>query len=469
MKQIFFSLIVFLLTTFGGFAQSSYEFTHSLLKGKAMITAKTFFVDYGNGTGIARIRTDSPSGNDSTLIDYLATIEYTDKVSGCTTANRLYLRLDKKQVMFGTDSGLTIPKYFVFTLNAGSGFFEPFGFSDGINNCQDAVIPFSSIRSLAKKDLNKQYVLRYFTNQDQFFNSLFATQDRDLTILGQSVKLYLLVVANTFDDSIGNACTKDMRRAINFFTDIRDFLGLQFEYDTITGKNFDLTHVNNAIERLGRAGKNDIIVFYYTGHGFRPAKNYAKRPPCIDLRTNQDIHSRDFENPNVINSKSLQDIYDRIKQMPARLSLVLGDCCNDSMKYYNIKAKAPMATKGGFGLTGNTQIAADLFLNSAKISMLATGAEAGQKSICNDDFGGFFSYNLWEAISGQIKNSGSNNLWNMDQVQTVGKSWDNVKNYTKTNTQKLARRVECPVTGNPENRCYQTPYILLEVEGKEIK
>lgn len=469
MKQIFFSLTVLMLATFGSFAQSSYEFTHSLQKGTATITAKTFFVDYGNGTGIARIRIDSPSGNDSTLIDCLATIENTDTVSGCTIANRLYLRLDKKQVMFGTDSGLTIPKYFVFTLNAGSGFFEPFGTGAGINNCQAIVTPFSAIRNLEKKDLNKQYVMRYFTNRDKFFNALFAIQDRDLTVLGQNVKIYLLVVANTFDDSIGSACAKDMRRAINFFTDIRDFLGMQFEYDTITGKNFDLTHVNNAIERLERAGKNDIVVFYYTGHGFRPAQNYAKRPPCIDLRTNQDIHSKDFENPNVLSSKSLQDIYDRIKQMPARLSLVIGDCCNDSMKYYNIKANAPMATKGGFGLTGNTQIAADLFLNATKISMLATGAEAGQKSICNDDFGGFFSYNLWEAISGQIKNSGSNNLWNVDQLQTVGKSWDNVKNYTKINTQKLARRVDCPMPDNPQNRCYQTPYILLEINGREFR
>jgi hypothetical protein len=254
--------------------------------------------------------------------------------------------------------------------------------------------------------------------------------------------MYLLVVANTFDNLIGKACAKDMVRAIRFFSDIKDFLGIKFEYDTIAGKNYNLENVEKAIDKLKIAGPNDIVIFYYSGHGFRP-RTSTQRPPFIDLRPNYD------DNPNNLNSKSLADIYEKINKMPARLKLVFSDCCNDSSKTYSIKAKAPARTKG-FTFSGNMQNAADLFLNTNRISILATGAEPGQKSICNDDFGGFFSYNLWKAIEGQISFFNSN------------ASWDKIKEETQVNTKKLAYRVPCPTPANVSNRCYQTPYIQID-------
>jgi Caspase domain len=424
-------------------AQTAYQLSHKLGNGRDSVLANMFFIDYGNGYGTARIKFKSAAGNDSTLIDLAATtLLPTEQIPGCATIDRLYFKLEKTQLIYGSDTGFVLPQYCCFNKNSASGLYEPSGLSYAFDNCQVTVVPFLSVLYLDRKDMTKELVLNYFTSRENFYNSLFGTKTRDLTVSERNVKMYLLVVANTFDDSIGKACAKDMVRAIRFFSDITDFLGIKFEYDTVAGKNYNLTNVENAIEKLKRAGPNDIVIFYYSGHGFRPRAD-TRRPPFIDLRPNYD------KNPNNLNSKSLADIYDKINKMPARLKLVFSDCCNDTSATYSIKAKAPPKTRG-FAFSGSMQNAADLFLNSTRMSVLATGAEPGQKSICNDDFGGFFSYNLWTAIENQISFFNTN------------ANWDKIKDETNTNTKKLSYRVYCPVPGNPRNKCYQTPYIQID-------
>ncbi len=445
MKTIFIACVFLFVIASPAKAQTTYEFSFMVKDAAVSIPAKAFLVDYGDGNGIARIKFKTLRSSDSSLIDYKVSQEITDTMSGCVNIERLYFNLERKQLISGSDSGITLPKYICFTKDKESDLYEPFGFSYAIDNCGATVTAFSAIRYLETKDLSKEFVLGYFNIYESFYKSLFLTKTKDLTVSERSVKMYLLVVANTFDDSIGSACAKDMRRTVKFFTDIKDFLGIQFEYDTIAGKNYNLGNVEKGIDRLKRAGPNDIVVFYYSGHGFRTRAD-SRYPPYIDLRPNYK------ENPNNLNSKSLADIYDKINKMPARLKLVFSDCCNDTISSYSVKGKAPSRTKG-FALSGSTQNAADLFLNKSKISVLATGANVGQLSICNDDFGGFFSYNLWQSIEKQIG------------FLNVNASWDKIKVETSTNTKKLSNRVECPKAGNPKSRCYQTPYIVVEKSG----
>ena len=442
MKRVQFLFTLFLMVSISTFAQTAYQFSFKLQKAGNSVPCKALFITNGDGTGMARIRFNTTTANDSTLIDMKVTEEITDEIPGCAGKGRLYFKLEKNQLIFGSDSNFILPQYFCFKLDVITGLYEPMGYSNSIDDCKAAVTTFSEISFLEQKDLTSDFVLTYFKPREKFYTNLFS-KTRALTVNEQNVKMYLLVVANTFDDSIGKACAKDLKRTMKFFKDIQEFLGIKFEYDTIAGKNYNKQKVEKAIEKLGNAGPNDIIVFYYSGHGFRVKTGDTRLPPYIDLRPNYD------GNPDNLNSMSMADIFQIISGMRARFKLVVGDCCNSFSNTYSIKAPAPPRTKG-FSFTGSIQNGADLFLNATRSSVLLYGASPGEYSVCNDDFGGFFSHNLFTGIENQLKFYNSN------------ATWQKIIDYTKANTIKMSKRVECPLPANPKNRCFQSPGGTIE-------
>lgn len=435
MKGLLFILSFTVIMATDTRSQSAYALNFVLPTQSALLECNSFFVTYGNGAGFARLRISNHL--DSTLIN----MEITQQLSGvsldCSSDERIYFQLKKTQVIFGNDTITKLPGYFCFKKNDSTGFYEPLGYGYDLDGCNTMVTKFIKTNSLEHADLTSDFVLSYFTKQEKFYSNLFVAKTRALTINELNVKLHLLVVANTFDDSIGKACQKDMARAIKFFSGIKDFLGIKFEFDTVSGKKYNRKNLENGIKNLANAAPNDIIVFYYSGHGFRQ-KGDTRRPPYIDLRPNYD------ENPNNLNSMSIADIYQTISAMPARFKLVLSDCCNDLSKTYNAKAKPPGNTKGN--LSWSTQNCADLFLNAKRSSILATAAEPGQLATCNDNFGGFFSYSFLNAIENQLNYFKSN------------PTWEKIITDTKSNTKWMADHTYCPVAGNPKKHCYQIPY-----------
>ena len=212
MKKNVFIFSSLLLLTISAVAQTAYQFTFQIPNANSTIAAKVFFLNFEDGTAQARLRFNSPINNDSTLIDMKVTEENTDAIPGCVNQDRLFFKLQKNQLIFGNDSSVTLPQYFCFKKNTVTGFFEPLGISNTIGDCQGDVTPFTTVDYLEQKNLTPDFVLTYFKNREKFYTSLFATKTRALTVNERNVKLYLLVVANTFDDSIGKACAKDMRR-----------------------------------------------------------------------------------------------------------------------------------------------------------------------------------------------------------------------------------------------------------------
>ena len=67
--------------------------------------------------------------------------------------------------------------------------------------------------------------------------------------------------------------------------------------------------------------QNDIVMFYYSGHGFR-YPNDASDYPRMWLKTGSD------ENVETNNLRIEEDVYDHIIKMGAGVNIVLSDCCN---------------------------------------------------------------------------------------------------------------------------------------------
>lgn len=438
MKKIFVIILPLLLTVITLRSQTVYEF--SFTYSKDQIAYKTFFIDNNDGTGKVRLKFNID--RDSFLTDFDVKEELAENNGFCKNADRLYYRLQNPKFIESKNPGINLPGYLCFTKEPVSGLFEPAGVTDDPADCNKDLIKFSKVSSIEQKDLTKEFVLNYFKVYEPFYRSLFVTNNpKALTTSEFNTKLYLLVVSNVTDPLIGIADRKGMEETISLFRKIKEFLGISaFMYDTVTGSNFNKQTVLNKINTFLTPGPNDIVVFYYAGHGFRMPKD-GRPGPYIDLRDVVADRMKRYQD----NSLSTEDILLMIKKKGARFNLVLGECCNDTITKTNpmVKEPAMAGKKGGFGINWSTQNCRDLFLNAMPTTILAAAASPYQLAISNSDFGGYFSTFFRNALETNLSFAKTNvkweNIFDQTKQQTetkAGRTWCNDEKTVKCNRQR---------------------------------
>jgi len=446
MKRIIALLLVLYMPLQALYAQTIYELSFTLQHTTDAISCKAFFVDNNDGKGKLRLRYISPAGKDSILAELDVSEENPDAVASCFNNERIYYKLARVNYIDSKDPGIPLPGFLCFKKDAATGLFEPMGVANSITDCNIDVIKFSNVSFIKQQDLTKEFVLTYFKPYDIFYRNLFVTNNtKALTTAEQNVKLYLLFVANTIDTKIGTADRKNMNDAIAFFGKIKDFLGIsQFIYDTVAGLNYNKQLVENKLKTFLTPGPNDIVVFYYSGHGYRKPKD-GRPGPYIDLRI-------DYKKSYLENSLSMEDIKEIIIKKGARLNLILSDCCNDFVTSTNpmVQDQAISGKKGGFDMNWSTQNCRDLFLNTTPTTILATAAEPYQLAISNPVFGGFFSTFFRNAVETHLSYA-KNNV-----------TWADIFEQAKAQTERKTSRTWC----NDEKtvKCgKQRPYVNIQV------
>ena len=422
-------------------AQTVYELSFSFPQTNEPIAYKACYIDAEDDTGKIRLRFISPKGPDSILVDMDVIQEYPDIKSDCFVSDRIYYKLQNAKYIESKDPAVSLPKYLCFKKDPASGLFEPFGITNSSADCKADVVRFNKVAFIEHKDLTKEFVLTYFKPYDMFYRNLFVTNNtKALTTTEQNIKLYLLVVANVFDKKIGQADRKNMNDAIAFFRKIKEFLGIdQFIYDTIANmKDYNKKNVADKINTFFKPAPDDIVVFYYSGHGFRKPKD-GKPGPYIDMRTD---YSKDF----MVNSLSMEDIMATIQKKGARLNLVLSDCCNAFVNDTNPMVEPP-ATKKSFGVNWSTQNCRNLFLNKMPTSILATAASPYQLAAMNNEFGGFFSHFFRTALETHFS------------FLKTKVTWEQVFEQTKIQTKHKADYTWCDKV--TKRKCNQKPFVCI--------
>ncbi len=146
-------------------------------------------------------------------------------------------------------------------------------------------------------------------------------------------KLILLIAANTIDVTIGNGCKEDMVGVRELLAKLSQEMDFNFIELIVQGEDYGKENILGAIDLL-TPGTNDIVVFYYSGHGFSYEKDAAKKYPQIDLRSHPASDKIDVVNAH---TENLADVFELIKRKGARLNIVIGDCCNS---YIDFKRKS---------------------------------------------------------------------------------------------------------------------------------
>src|SRR3954447_13332556 len=91
-------------------------------------------------------------------------------------------------------------------------------------------------------------------------------------------KFILVIAANTIDPTIGKGCKEDMVSVREIFAKLSREMDFNFIELILQGEDYSKENVLGAIDLL-TPGDNDIVVFYYSGHGFSYENDTEKKYP----------------------------------------------------------------------------------------------------------------------------------------------------------------------------------------------
>lgn len=181
--------------------------------------------------------------------------------------------------------------------------------------------------------------------------------------------------------------TADSKNMKAFFTNIAQYLGYTNNLHSHTGAEFTTTCVDREINSL-QVGSNDVVVFYYSGHG---ANLRNDKWPTLDFLDNMYWSSRILAKLNT-------------KCGNAKLLLFITDCCNSHIdnNITPIHSNNPIDDNN----------VAKLFTGfKGKKKVIVTAAKPGQSSISDLRYGAIFGISFRNAVKENTSNDVSNPTW----------------------------------------------------------
>lgn len=246
---------------------------------------------------------------------------------------------------------------------------------DGEAIFETVISQLAEIQGKSKQDLTDNYV---------------ETNSVDTPAPTSSATLHLMIVANTTVDDIGAACHKDYDHVLGEMKSVARALNIPLKQYPVTGTSLSRDGVVEALDRI-HPGPNDIVVFLYSGHGFR-FDDQESRFPQMDLT--QDAYQELGDN-----YLAMADVFDAIRQKGARLNIVMSDCCNTP---YGEDTPVGGGTTLYSRASSNFSLdrLRQLFLNTSG-SILSTASSPGETSIC-DESGGFYTIGFIRSLRKEV-------------------------------------------------------------------
>lgn len=203
---------------------------------------------------------------------------------------------------------------------------------------------------------------------------------------------HAIIFADTNDSDIGASCGKDLNNMSILFTNISTATGMQLNTIYCSEDECNKETLFDEIRRM-QVGSNDVVFFYYTGHGGRAVDE--KSPfPQLAFQGNRDS---DYY--------PLAKINDRIKQKNPRLVVSMSDACNSIVSGTTSKG----VSKGNSYISkGVSNLYSELFLKT-KGNIIVTSSQKGETSIAVDD-GGVFSLAFITVLE-EFEKRGVNASW----------------------------------------------------------
>ncbi|MBP3762547.1 MAG: caspase family protein [Bacteroidales bacterium] len=220
--------------------------------------------------------------------------------------------------------------------------------------------------------------------------------------------LHIFNYCNTLDSRIGESVKVDHER----LTREALLIGACINYETASyngiGSACSKENLMSDLDNL-RCGKDDIVLFYYSGHGVRSTQDQS---PFPQMMLKYEAYQQDKFVP-------VHTVVEKLSSKGARLVIVLTDCCNSESSMVSAKGESPLSRDNSAIDYEKIEAAyKKLFLENKGI-IVATSSKAGQTSECAvleqiidgrkqfKHLGGVFSLGLFEyalyyAVLGRI-------------------------------------------------------------------
>lgn len=202
------------------------------------------------------------------------------------------------------------------------------------------------------------------------------------------VKIHAIVFCNTNDPKIGESCENDQKRFVEELGIIQDALDCDVDWMNVyTGKECNKPNLEKALSNLN-CNSNDVIFFYYSGHGVHAKSDVAEGwlpQMCLIYES----YDQDKFVP-------VTDVMKALESTPARLKLIVTDCCNNEASWVSSKSLVVEDGKTAKSEEINVKNLKKLFYES-KGTVVATSSKRGQVSLGPKE-GGLFSIAFWDEI-----------------------------------------------------------------------
>lgn len=441
MKRLYrvFFLLTCLLTGGIAYAQTLYQIKYSYTSEGVTDYFNSFILRNDDGTGLIRVAYQDAQDKKNRVVEMEMVETYGKSDNGGDDSSVIiFVGLNPRFIIGNTDDEY-LEDHFAFTYNTDSGFYEPAFVFSMPDDTTEQMGTVDEIRFLNQEDLTKELISEFFTPQEDFYKQLFETTTRGLTADEKQSRLHLVLVANTEDKEIGKTCMIDKDATYKTFSDIAEFLEIQFKPTVIFGKEFSKANVDKAVSAV-QPGPNDIVVFYYSGHGFNNMDEQYMFP-YLDLR------DKSFQRFGGAYTLNVETIYRKLRSKGARLNLVISDCCNnDPTSAALISAQGATTRTSSIGWSMENCQA--LFMSKKPMSVLMTAARKGELSAGNPANGGIFTFMFREQLEKSLAPFSRNPTWN------------NLLQQTRTETVKKAYKTWC---NDAETvRCKQDPIYKVE-------
>lgn len=306
----------------------------------------------------------------------------------------------------------------------------PIGFIDSAG--------FISYKPIAPKQLTGALLKNYFSSGELVYPYPVTVPQLWTIREKNDATLFLITVTDNLDEKIKATTALDKKNVEGFFSNAARVINLKLKSVALQGENFNLSKVERTIREL-KVGKNDVVVFAYSGHGFSYTNDPAFQYPQLALW--HGVQNEAFFRTQSIN---LETIFNRIHAKGARLTVVIGDCCNtDAGITRKIEDEPPrlmMLPRMPPILRRNYMH----LLMEARGAYIACAAQKGEPAAGDVNKGGFFTSSLIKHLNRKI-----NSRIDFDP-QAV---WTSVLADTKLEAKNAASNLYCREFKGP---CRQT-------------
>lgn len=232
--------------------------------------------------------------------------------------------------------------------------------------------------------------------------------------------LHGIIIADTIDLSIGSDI--DMRKMSQRLRTISAKSGMKYREIIVKDKTRTQKNVANAVKNL-KLGKDDTVIFYYTGHGYRTTSK-KNRWPSMAL-----VDDKGIDSFWVLKTLALKK---------PRFIMVMVDACNNEIP----DGAIPTMRSVSYGKKTIDVNYKKLFAKYRGI-IITSGSSPGQYSYGGPPEGGVYSTAFWKAFD--------------EELTVKNPKWDNI--FKKATTPKMGGGQKPQYEINPKisGISYDTP------------